>query len=502
MSALDPDKLFRRLYLRVLVANAVGGALAFIYLSIVAPPKPTVNDSERFLYLGVAPALFAVLAVAGYLIGRGGRRQLARWLAEGRPPTAAERSLAFQLPWRGAAFVAGGWMAAAVIFGGTTATHHPPIYVAGLVIGVLLAGLTTAGMSFLVLERGLRPVFALALADGIAPDAASARAPTLGTAARLLVSWFLGSGIALLAIALAFLGRGNETGDQLIGPVVFLVGVGLFAGAALTAAVARSLAEPVDKVRTAIARVEDGSFDEEVVVDDGGEIGFLQAGFNRMVAGLRERERIRNAFGTYVDRDVAEHILREGTDLAGEEVEVTILFLDIRDFTAFAERLRPPEVVATLNRLFELIVPIIHRHHGHVDKYVGDGLLAVFGAPRRQPDHAQQGLAAAGEVAAAVAAEFEDELSIGVGLNSGPVVAGNLGGGGRLDFSVIGDTVNVAARVEAATRQTGDTILITEATRELLGDTEVDLVERSDVSLKGKTERVRVFAPLAPSRHS
>src|ERR687886_1953610 len=147
-----------------------------------------------------------------------------------------------------------------------------------------------------------------------------------------------------------------------------------------------------------------------------------------MVDGLRERERIREAFGTYVDRDVADHILREGTDLAGEEVEVTMMFIDVRDFTGFAERSTAPEVVATLNRLFELVVPIIRAHGGHVDKFVGDGLLAVFGAPRRQEDHADQALQAALEMAAAVEAEFAGELGVGIGLNSGRVVAGNVGG--------------------------------------------------------------------------
>src|SRR5256714_1021396 len=216
-----------------------------------------------------------------------------------------------------------------------------------------------------------------------------------------------------------------------------------------------------------------------------------------MVDGLRERERIREAFGTYVDRDVADHILREGTSLAGEEVEVTMMFLDVRDFTGFAERSSAPDVVAALNQLFELIVPLIHRHGGHVDKFVGDGLLALFGAPRRQDDHADQALAAALEMAAAVEDEFQGELGVGIGLNSGMVVAGNVGGAGRLEFSVIGDPVNVAARVEAATRETGDTILLTERTRDLLADSHPELAERSGIELKGKRETVKVYAPTS-----
>src|SRR5205823_3415583 len=174
--------------------------------------------------------------------------------------------------------------------------------------------------------------------------------------------------------------------------------------------------------------------------------GDLARSFNEMTAGLAERERIREAFGTYVDREVADHILREGTSLAGEEVEVTMMFIDIRNFTGFAERSSAPEVVATINRLFECAVPLIHEHGGHVDKFVGDGLLAVFGAPRRQADHADQALTAALEIERAVGDEFAGEIEIGIGLNSGTVVAGNVGGAGRFEFSVIGDAVNVAAR--------------------------------------------------------
>jgi adenylate cyclase len=213
-----------------------------------------------------------------------------------------------------------------------------------------------------------------------------------------------------------------------------------------------------------------------------------------MVGGLRERDRIREAFGTYLDPEVAEYILREGTALSGEELEVTVLVLDIRDFTRLAERLSAPEVVTKLNRLYERLVPIIHARGGHVDKYVGDGLLAVFGAPRRQVNHADEALGAALEIAAAI--EHDDaNFSVGIGLNSGTVVAGNVGGAGRLEFSVIGDAVNVAVRVESATRTTGDTVLIAERTRELLGATEAPLEERPDISLKGKRERVTLYAP-------
>jgi adenylate cyclase len=191
---------------------------------------------------------------------------------------------------------------------------------------------------------------------------------------------------------------------------------------------------------------------------------------------------------------VAEHILREGPSLEGEQVEVTAMFVDMRNFTGFAERESPPVVVATVNRLFELAVPIVHEHGGHIDKFVGDGFLAVFGAPRRQDDHAEQALSAAREIARQVEARLADQVSVGIGLNTGAVVAGNIGGAGRYDFSVIGDVINVAARVQEATRQTGDTILVSEHTMQALTLTDDGLEERPDVRLKGKREAVAVYA--------
>lgn len=488
-------RLFPSVYGRALLANALGAAIAFVYLAFVSEPQPPPPHDERALFLSLVPIYVATVAAAEFFVGRRWFRGVERWLAERRSPTERERRLVLGVPSFAAAGAAAGWAGGALLFGLNAATHHPALYVAGIVVGILLAGVVTTAATFLLVERGVRPAFARALAGEVRPERAELATRVLRTRPRLLVTWALGSGVALLAIPLAFLGRGDETGDTLIAPVLFLVLAGLFAGAVLTSAAARSVAEPVERLRTALQRVEGGSLDEQVTVDDGGEIGLLQAGFNRMVEGLRERERIRDAFGTYVDREVAEHILREGTNLAGEEVEVTLMFIDVRDFTGFAERAPARDVVATINRLFELAVPIIHAHEGHVDKFVGDGLLAVFGAPRRCEDHAGQALAAALAIEQAVHDTFEDELQIGIGLNSGPVVAGNVGGAGRLEFSVIGDAVNVAARVEAATRRTGDTVLLSARTKELLASASVPLIERPAVVLKGKREPVSLYAP-------
>jgi class 3 adenylate cyclase len=196
-----------------------------------------------------------------------------------------------------------------------------------------------------------------------------------------------------------------------------------------------------------------------------------------------------------VSPDVAERVMAEGELLEGEDVEVTILFVDIRDFTPFAERSSARETVTYLNDFFGLVVPILERHRGHANKFIGDGVMGVFGAPERLADHASRALSAALELAAAVDERYQGSLRVGIGLNSGPVSVGSVGGGGRLEFTVIGDAVNVAARVENLTRSTGDTILLTEATRCLL-DGDIDLEPRGEIPLKGKTDPVPVYAPV------
>jgi adenylate cyclase len=350
-----------------------------------------------------------------------------------------------------------------------------------------------AVLRLFILEATLRPALEAVSED--LPEDVHLEVPRLPLGWRLLVALPV-MNLAMGTVLAGIFAEGNATLDDFMLGILGATIVTLTVSVWLIAFISDSVATSMRDLREGARRIGAGELGVRVPVASTDETGELAQSFNEMAAGLVERERIREAFGTYVDRDVAEHILREGTSLEGEEVEVTMLFLDIRGFTTFAERLSAPEVVATLNRLFERIVPIIHEHHGHVDKYVGDGLLAVFGAPRRQDDHADQALAAGIEIAAAVEDEFGDELSVGVGLNSGPVVAGNVGGAGRLEFSVIGDAVNVAARVESATRQTGDAVLIAGRTKELLTGTEIRFVERPGLTLKGKTQPVAIYAPV------
>src|SRR5215208_3834131 len=270
--------------------------------------------------------------------------------------------------------------------------------------------------------------------------------------------------------------------------VVIAVLVAFTISLELTVLVTRSVLQPVDRLLEATEAVKQGDLDARVPVTSGDELGQLAGSFNEMMEGLAEREALREAFGAYVDPDVAQRVLEEGELIEGQEREVTVTILDVWDFTALAERKSARETVAFLNDLFGIVVPCVAEHGGHANKFLGDGLLAVFGAPERLEDHADRAAAAAG------AERFGDELRFGIGINSGPVVVGSVGGGGRLEFAVIGDPVNVAARVESLTRETGDVVLLTEATRCLLSDGSQNLKPRGRFALKGVSEPVPIYA--------
>jgi adenylate cyclase len=169
----------------------------------------------------------------------------------------------------------------------------------------------------------------------------------------------------------------------------------------------------------------------------------------------------------------------------------------VRNFTTAAGESDAPEVVRRLNELFECIVPIVASHRGHIDQFIGDAVLAVFGAPERIPKHADRAVQCAVELARTINSRRPGGFEVGVGVNTGPVVAGSIGGAGRLSFSVIGDAVNLAARVEAATRETGDSVLITGETRALLSET-IEVESRGEREIRGYDRRVELFAPLIP----
>ncbi len=269
----------------------------------------------------------------------------------------------------------------------------------------------------------------------------------------------------------------------------------LFVGAIINFGLVDPLTRAVQDFQEATERIQRGDYSQAVPVVAADEFGDLAVAFNQMQTGLRERESLMAAFGSYVDPALAQRLLDQGSSVfEGEDVEVSVFFADVRGFTTYAESVNAPVAVQRLNDLFEIVVPIIRDNGGHANHYLGDGLLAVFGAPNPLPDHADRAVAAAIGVQRAVTLAFGETLEVGIGVNTGRVIAGTIGGAGRLEFTVIGDVVNVASRLERMTRNTGDAILVTEATMAALVTPLACTTDRGVVDVRGRSQQQRLYA--------
>src|SRR5207248_2052417 len=246
-------------------------------------------------------------------------------------------------------------------------------------------------------------------------------------------------------------------------------------------------------VREGMRRVASGDLGAEVPVDDDGELGLLQAGFNHMASGLRERERLRELFGGYVGEEVARRALESGVSLEGEERDVSVLFVDVVGSTALAERRPPVEVVALLNRFFDAVVRAVDSEDGWVNKFEGDAALCVFGAPMAQADHAARVLRAA--VALRNAIRSVEGLDAGIGVSSGIAVAGNVGSERRYEYTVVGDPVNEAARLTELAKSHVGRIVVSDRTVDSAGASGDGWRPGECVTLRGRTRPTQTFVP-------
>ncbi len=263
--------------------------------------------------------------------------------------------------------------------------------------------------------------------------------------------------------------------------------------------VVRSLLEPINILSQAMGKVAEGDLGQRVPVTSNDEVGELTGQFNNMVEGLREREKIRETFGRYVDESVAATILRrqgEGA-LAGEMGEATILFTDIAGFTTIAEYLTPHELVSALNEYLETVLAPIRAHGGVVNTFIGDGLFASFNMPLARDDHAAAAVRAAIDIQRAVGSRtFGDHgvaLATRIGISTGNVIGGSVGAGQRMSYTLLGDTVNLAARLEALNKEHDTRILVSASTREACGDRFV-FASLGSVAVRGRGEQVAIFS--------
>jgi adenylate cyclase len=287
----------------------------------------------------------------------------------------------------------------------------------------------------------------------------------------------------------------DASSDRVATTAVTLGGVALVIGLAAMALTARSLADPLKAVRRAVRQVQDGEDGAEVDVYDGSELGLLQAGFNRMVEGLRERERLRDLFGRQVGEDVARQALERGITLGGEELEVAVLFIDLVGSTELAHQRPPAEVVELLNDFFHVVVEVVDGESGSVNKFVGDAALCVFGAPLPHDDPAGGALRAARLLRERLAKEVP-QCDVGIGVSAGTAVAGNIGAQQRFEYTVIGDPVNEASRLTELAKQHEGRVLASEAALSRAGEDEALRWSLGDTeTLRGRATPTRLAAP-------
>jgi adenylate cyclase len=488
----------RRLIWAAAASNGIGALVLFLLLAFLIPFAPDGTDRQVALNAAGSVAYLGLALVIGARWGTRLNAPVERWLAEERPPTEEERRLVLAIPGRFALVSGVLWVACAVLF---TLLNAPTSGWATLVLGgvILLGAETTCAVGYLLSERIVRPVTALALAGGAPPASCGP-----GVRGRLMMAWSLGTGVPLLGIlmiAVAGIADGDEEPTLLAATVAFLAAVGMAVGLLAIAVASRSIGDPIAAVRRGMARVEEGDLDASVTVDDGSEVGLLQAGFNRMAAGLRERERLHDLFGRHVGRDVAQAALEADGDvkLGGEVREVAAVFVDLVGSTSLASRRPPTEVVALLNDFFRLVVETVEEHGGWVNKFEGDAALCVFGAPTARADAASDALRAARSLHERLGRGLHG-VDAGIGVSAGPAVAGNVGTEERFEYTVIGDPVNEAARLCELAKRRPERLLASAAVLERAGADEVARWQiREHAVLRGRDEPTGLATPEAGS---
>ena len=448
----------------VVFANLVGAAILIVLNVFVIPGSPLPTDPTEQIVTVVIISSYLLIAflVGGALIIRQSNKAW-RWLPEHRQPTEEEELGVLRAPLRvfGALVIL--WTIGTLIAMVTTLAFDWRL---GLRVGIttLIGGLSTSAFGYLLTERVMRPAARVVLPHRD-PDAPPALPPA-GT--RQLLTWALGTGAAMFGLwivgLLVLTGAitPENVGDSVVLQlkeqqdfttrlaVVMLVlaSISLTVGLVAEVFTARAVAEPISQLRRAVQRLTDGDLTARVTLNDATEIGLLQAGFNRMAAGIEEREELRDLFGRHVGGEVADTALARGAELGGETLHVAALFVDVVGSTSLAMQRPADEVVELINRFFDIVVSVTARHGGLVNKFAGDGALVIFGAPSPLEDTATPALRAARELASALEHQAP-ETPATIGLSGGDVIAGNMGTQERFEYTVMGDPVNEAARLNS-----------------------------------------------------
>ncbi len=472
------------LVLDMLRANLIGALFTFCFLRFGMPGTGMALSeisAQNQLY-------FLLYLICAILIGTWASVQLSMpvliWhRRRSRLDDEAARRRAMQLPMLMAMVSAVLWTFGGVLLTGLNLRESLED---AILVGMAsaLGGVVTTVLSYQQSEKVLRPISVAAMANQ--PE--TARAPGIGL--RIGVFWVITVAIPMIfmlaLITLQRLDVIDSSAQDIQRTIIWLAAASIVFGLLSFVRLVRSFTDPIKQLRVALSQIRAGNLNVAVKIYDGTDIGQLQAGFNDMVADLRERQELRDLFGRYVGEDVARRAIESGTELGGEERYVGVLFVDIVGSTRLAVNRPPREVVELLNEFFKVVVEVVGRHGGFVNKFQGDAALAIFGAPLEQTDFAGAALAAGRELRVELARRLGD-VDVGIGVSAGKAVAGHIGSQQRLEYTVIGDPVNEAARLTEMAKDEPTRVLGSARAVFLASDAEADHWQIGEgVELRGR----------------
>jgi adenylate cyclase len=496
---IDTRKLERDLYIRLIGSSVVSTGLQ--YLAFFVRPQVwdfSIAPSRVVVFACMAFAVYTAFGMtAAFFISRGIMRRTTRWLDEGGPPSPLEARRVWRIPYMYATWSLFFWLGA-MIFAPVVANlwwfDEGRLPLVRLELSLLLGGFLAFWFGYLLIEMRLREVFAIASRGG-APHVT--RASSLST--RLAFLWGAGAVAPVVSISLVLIGLSPEKTYIARVTVWALCAAAFVMSGLFTLVAVRRITRDVMGVQRAMGRVAEGDLDMTIGVDNPSELGQLQAGFNAMVVGLRERRTLEDLFGRHVGSEVAQRAVEKGTELGGEHREASVLFVDVVGSSRLAQTMRAEEVVELLNAFFEAVVTALASHGGWINKFEGDGAVGIFGAPADQPDHAARALRAGRELRSKLDALERDnpQLRAAIGISSGEVVAGNVGARERYEYTIIGDPVNEASRITDEAKTRSCRLLASASAVATSGDESPNWQSVGEVQLRGREGGSELFAPYA-----
>ncbi|MEV2219746.1 adenylate/guanylate cyclase domain-containing protein [Nocardia vinacea] len=476
----------------MLLANAFGAVLVWAFIQYGLPVPEGEAAGARRTGLLIPSLVFTTGGLLSLAASALMLRPVMRWQMRGGPPSHQEQMAALHAPLRQAILHLVLWLIGGAILAATIIVDAPEL-AGAVIVTECMAATIVFGFTYMLGERILRPVAAQALTEGSFDHTLT---PGVGT--RMGMTWGMGTFAPTIAIVLLCVTQISSdvkfSAQSLAISILLLCGVVIMQALALSMLTGSSISDPVRQLSQAIDRVQEGARDVQVEVFDGSEIGLLQVGFNRMMEEAAKRRQLQELFGQHVGEEVAQRALDYGTELGGETRFVAVLFVDMVGSTATAAERPPTEVVSLLNEFFRIVVDVIDRHHGFVNKFVGDAALAIFGAPLDRPDAPTAALAAARELREVL--REVPGLDIGIGVSAGLAVAGNIGAANRFEYTVIGDPVNEASRLTELAKDQPGRVLASGSALYFADESEQDFwLMGEEVQLRGRRRKTRLAWP-------